>query len=248
MRLNALVVDDERLARSRLCALLAQCAEPPVAVVGEAANSVEALELAARLEVDVVLLDIHMPGLDGRALAAKLRALPRPPAVVFVTAHAQHALQAFELDALDYLTKPVRLARLVSAMQKVQRQMQPAVPDALLVEPEFLTIQDRGRTERIPLAEVVYLRAELKYVTVRTATRSLILDSALSELEERYGNQFLRVHRSILVTRRLIRALEKVFDDEDGDSWAVRLLGIDELLPVSRRQLPVVRDLLGGGA
>jgi two-component system response regulator AlgR len=109
---------------------------------------------------------------------------------------------------------------------------------------DFLTIQDRGRTERVPLLEVAYLKAELKYVTVRTAARSYILDASLSELEDRHGQHFLRIHRNALVARRLVRALEKHYDDEEGEGWAVRLQGVEEALLVSRRQLAAVRELL----
>ena len=241
MSLQVLVVDDETLARSRLRTLLGECDAPSATVGGEAANAVQAMDLLRRLQFDAVLLDIHMPGADGLALAQALRSLARPPAVVFVTAHTEHAVAAFELEAADYLTKPVRLERLQVALQKVERlvQAQGGVPDAA---PEVLLIQDRGRTERVPLAEVLYFKAELKYITVRTASRSYILDASLSELEERYAAQFLRVHRNALVARRAIRALEKHFDPEEGEGWAVRLNGIDEVLAVSRRQLSAVRE------
>jgi two-component system, LytTR family, response regulator AlgR len=241
MPLKALIVDDELLARSRMRALLGQCTDPQVVVVGEAATAAQALELVAQQSVDVALLDIHMPGTDGMALAMKLAALENAPAVVFVTAHAVHAVQAFELEAVDYVTKPVRLSRLMLALQKVERRRQAAHADSAA---GFLVIQDRGRTERVPLSEVVYLKAELKYITVRTAGRSLILDGSLSELEERLGQHFLRIHRNALVARRLVRALEKHFDEEEGEGWAVRMLGVDEPLAVSRRQLAAVRELL----
>jgi two-component system response regulator AlgR len=241
MSLQVLVVDDETLARSRLRTLLGDCAAPSATVGGEAANAVQAMDLLRRLQFDAVLLDIHMPGADGLALARALRSLARPPAVVFVTAHTEHAVAAFELEAADYLTKPVRLERLQVALQKVERLIQ-AQGGAQDAAPEVLLIQDRGRTERVPLAEVLFFKAELKYITVRTAARSYILDASLSELEERYAAQFLRVHRNALVARRAIRALEKHFDPEEGEGWAVRLNGLDELLAVSRRQLSAVRE------
>jgi two-component system, LytTR family, response regulator AlgR len=241
MSLQVLVVDDETLARSRLRTLLGECTAPAATVGGEAGNAVQAMDLLRRLQFDAVLLDIHMPGADGLALAQAMRSLARPPAVVFVTAHAEHAVAAFELEAADYLTKPVRLERLQVALQKVERLVQ-AQGGAQDAAPEVLLIQDRGRTERVPLAEVLFFKAELKYITVRTATRSHILDASLSELEERYATQFLRVHRNALVARRAIRALEKHFDPEEGEGWAVRLNGIDELLAVSRRQLSAVRE------
>jgi len=243
--LRALVVDDEALARARLRTLLGDCTAQAVQVVGDAANAVQAMECLARVPVDVALLDIHMPGVDGLALAATMRSLACPPAVVFITAHAEHAVQAFELEAVDYLTKPVRLERLQSAMEKVQRflaargtqQADDAGEDALL-------IQDRHRTERVPLRLVLYFKAELKYITVRTSTRSYILDGSLNDLEVRYAERFLRVHRNALVARRAMRAIEKHDDPQEGEGWAVRLDGIDEVVAVSRRQLPVVREII----
>jgi two-component system response regulator AlgR len=242
MSLQVLVVDDEALARSRLKTLLGDCASPAVTVAGEAGNAAQAMDLLRRLAFDAVLLDIHMPGADGLALAQALRALPQAPAIVFVTAHAEHAVAAFELEAVDYLTKPVRLERLQLALQKVERlgQSRGAAP----ASPEVLLIQDRGRTERVPLVEVLYFKAELKYITVRTTGRSYILDASLAELEERHRGQFLRVHRNALVARRAVRTLEKHFDPDEGEGWALRLNGIDELLAVSRRQLAAVREAL----
>jgi two-component system, LytTR family, response regulator AlgR len=243
MSLQVLIVDDEALARSRLRTLLGECTAPAAAVAGEAANSAQAMELLRRARFEVALLDIHMPGVDGLALARAIRSLPQPPAIVFVTAHAEHAVAAFDLEAVDYLTKPVRLDRLQVALQKVERLTQAAagVQQALA---ETLVIQDRGRTERVLLAEVLYFKAELKYITVRTASRSYILDASLSELEDRHAAQFMRVHRNALVARRAVRALERHEDAEEGEGWAVRLNGIDELLAVSRRQLSAVREAL----
>ncbi|MFC5521435.1 LytR/AlgR family response regulator transcription factor [Polaromonas jejuensis] len=246
MKLKVLVVDDEALARSRLRTLLGDCVAPAAEVLAEAADAVQAMSALRQLSFDAVLLDIRMPGADGMALARTMAALPHPPAVVFVTAHAEHAVQAFELEAVDYLTKPVRLQRLQQALQKVERLAQAArVPQAHMSQ-EMLIIQDRGRTERVPLAEVLYLKAELKYITVRTASRSYILDGSLSELEERHAAQFMRIHRNALIARHAVRALEKHFDPEEGEGWAVRLNGIDELLAVSRRQLGAVREAIAG--
>ena len=243
MSLQVLIVDDEALARSRLRKLLADCT-PGVVAAGEAANAAQAMELLLRQPFDLVLLDVHMPGADGLTLAQQLRSMAHPPAVVFVTAYAEHAVAAFEVEALDYLTKPVRLERLQAALQKAERAL-PADRPADDPVPESLVIHDRGRTERVPLAEVLYFKAELKYITVRTAARSYILDASLSELEERHNAQFLRVHRNALVARRALRALERHDDPEEGEGWAVRLNGIDDVLSVSRRQLGAVREALG---
>jgi two-component system response regulator AlgR len=246
MTLQVLVVDDEPLARARLRTLLGDCAGPAANVGGEAANATQAMELLRRQPFDAVLLDIRMPGADGLALAQAMKMLELPPAVIFVTAHAEHAVEAFELEAADYLTKPVRLERLQMALQKVERSAMAARGAQPELAPEVLVIQDRGRTERVPLPEVLYFKAELKYVTVRTAARSYILDASLSELEEKYATQFMRVHRNALVACHAVRALERHDDPEEGEVWAVRLNGIDELLAVSRRQLSAVREALAG--
>ena len=244
--LKILLVDDEALARSRLRTLLGDCREPAAMVAAEAADAVQAMAAMQHQAFDAVLLDIHMPGADGMALARLAASLPRPPAVVFVTAHASHAVQAFELDAVDYLTKPVRLERLQQALQKVERLVQSRQAQKPEKTEEVLLIQDRGRTERVPLSEVLYFKAELKYITVRTARRSYILDGSLSELEERYAGRFMRIHRNALIAARAVRSLEKHFDPEEGEGWAVRLNGLDELLTVSRRQLGAVREAIAG--
>ena len=247
MKLRVLLVDDESLARSRLTTLLGDCVAPAAVVSAEAADAKQAMSALKLGTFDVVLLDIRMPGIDGMTLAKTIAEMSQPPAVVFVTAHSEHAVQAFELEAIDYLTKPVRLERLQQTLQKVERHLQASRGlDAGLAE-EVLIIQDRGRTERIPLSEVLYLKAELKYITVRTALRSYILDGSLSELEERHAAWFMRIHRNALIARRAVRALERDFDVEEGEGWAVRLNGIDELLPVSRRQLVAVREALANG-
>jgi two-component system response regulator AlgR len=242
--LRVLIVDDETLARSRLRTLLGDCKAPAASVEGEAANATQAIELLRRQPYDLALLDIHMPGADGLTLAQTLHTLPHPPAVVFVTAHAEHAVRAFELEAVDYLTKPVRLERLQQALQKVERLLRNRPDTATAAPEEVLLIQERGRTERVPLAEVLYFKAELKYITVRTPAKTYILDGALSELEEKYAARFMRVHRNALVARRAVRALEKHYDPEEGEGWAVRLSGTDELLSVSRRQLAAVREAI----
>lgn len=244
MNLRILIVDDEALARARLKSLLADCNAPAATVVGEAANAVDAMRLVTHQAVDAVLADIHMPGADGLTLAQNLRALPHAPAVVFVTAYTEHAVQAFELEALDYLTKPVRLERLQAALQKIERAvyinkgLEPDLTD------EVLVIQERGRTERVPLSDVLYIKAELKYLTVRTASHSYVLEGALSDHETRHANRFIRIHRNALVARRAVRALQRHHDAQEGEGWAVRLDGVPEVLFVSRRQLAAVRALL----
>ena len=135
-------------------------------------------------------------------------------------------------------------------MQRTQRPALVAAPQPALSEDasgEVLLIQDRGRTERVPLTEVMYFKAEQKYVTVRTTARSYVLDGSLSELEARFPGRFLRIHRNALVARRALRALERHHDPEEGEGWAVRLHGLTEPLPVSRRQVAGVREALATG-
>ena len=242
--LKTLIVDDEALARSRLRTLLAECRSPGAEVVAEADHGEGALRALAGTHFDVVLLDIHMPGIDGIDLARSLGRRADAPAVVFVTAHTAHAVTAFELEAVDYLTKPVRVERLQQALQKAERYLKDRRAAAADLPPEALLIQDRGCTERVPVSEVLYLKSEFKYLTVRTATRSHIHDGSLAEFEERYPTRFVRVHRNALVARAAIRALEKYDDGEDAEGWALRLEGIAEPVVVSRRQLSAVKDVL----
>jgi two-component system response regulator AlgR len=242
--LHVLVVDDELLARSRLRTLLAQGDGPKAMVSGEAADAVSAHQLLAEQRFDVVLLDIHMPGEDGLDIARALQHLPQAPAVVFVTAHESYAVVAFDLEAVDYLTKPVRLERLQQALQKAERWLRERRAPSPHAPLETLLIQDRAKSERVPLSEVLYLKSELKYLTVRTATRSYIFDGVLNELEERYATTFVRVHRNALVARVAIRTLEKYDDGEDTEGWQLQLAGIPEPIAVSRRQLGAVREAL----
>ncbi|MEP7100316.1 MAG: LytTR family DNA-binding domain-containing protein, partial [Burkholderiales bacterium] len=205
--LRVLVVDDEELARLRLRGLVHDSVEPKASVVGEAANAAQALAWLAGNICDLILLDVQMPGRDGMQLAAELKRQPAPPAVVFVTAHAQHALHAFDLDAVDYLTKPVRRERLHAALRRVaqrlalQRGAAPVPAPTEADDAPAIVVTDRGRVLRVPLAEVLYFKAELKYVTLRTAEHTYVLDEALSDLEQRLGERFLRVHRNALVAR-----------------------------------------------
>lgn len=262
--LKVMVVDDEPLARQRLRTLLGDCQNPGALVVAEAGDAVaamSALTVGAAKGCDLILLDIQLPGASGLKLADSLREGVNPPAVVFVTAHAEHALEAFELEAVDYLTKPVRLDRLQTALQKAKRYIHsnqasdsqnvttPGAQGKTVATDDAILIHDRGRTERVPLADVLYLKAELKYVTVRTATRTLIYDGSLAEFEERHGSHWLRIHRNALVARHAIRSLEKYHDPADGvDGWALRLRGVAEPLAVSRRQLAAVREGMGKSA
>lgn len=235
------IVDDEPLARLRLHHLLD--GDAGVAVVGEAGDASAALAWLQAHDCDVVLLDIALPGKSGLKLAEELRRREHAPQVVFVTAHPEHALHAFDVEALDYLTKPVRRERLQAALLRVRRLRGERTAAA---EGPMLVVSDRGRVLRLPVADLICLRAEQKYVQIVTRAGQWLVDDALTDLEQRLGDAVVRVHRSALAAVAAVRALERAseFDDaEGGEGWTVRLSG-GERLPVSRRQLASVRAVL----
>jgi len=230
--LRVLVVDDEPLARERMVGLVAQCGATTVATLGDAAAASHWLE---RQTVDVLLLDISMPGISGVELARRLRQLPLAPQLVFTTAHEQYAVDAFELDAADYLLKPVRLERLRQALEKaaIRCGKRPAI------EAHF-TVRHRDRLLNIPFSDVRYLKAEQKYISLVTADGEYLLDDSLVALEQRLGDSVLRIHRNCLVMRHALQALLRLGDAVD-EQWGVRLRDIAQPLAVSRRQLPAIR-------
>ena len=245
--LSIFIVDDEPHARNRIKELLADCAEQlPLEVVGEAGNGREALDKLAEVHADVVLLDIRMPQMDGLELAMHLNKLDMPPVIIFTTAYDTHALKAFELHAIDYLLKPIRLGRLFDALTHARS----AVPvrteelQELLPEPrKNLSIHERGKIMLIPIEDVLYLRAELKYITVRTADNEYLIEESLTALEKEFATRFVRIHRNCLVAKDEIEGFEKVADDETGEShWTVKLKGVDEKLAISRRQQYIVKE------
>jgi len=246
--LRVVIVDDEAPARSRIRDLLGECSgEIALVVAGEAASGREALDLIAAEPADIVLLDIRMPEMDGIEAARHLQGLEHPPAIVFATAYDAYAIQAFELHAVDYLLKPIRLPRLKEALLRARHS--PRRADALREIAEapraHLSAQERGRIHLIPVGEVIYLKADLKYVTVRTATREFLIEESLTRLEEEFGPRFLRVHRNCLVARAAIRGINRA--EVEGESrWEIVLDGAEERIAVSRRQQHVVREFLRG--
>ena len=242
--MKCLVVDDESLARERLTRLLGQL--EGCEVCGEAADGPQALDRAQALVPELVLMDIRMPGMDGLEAARHLQKLDNPPAVVFTTAYGDHALEAFEAQAIDYLLKPIHHERLQQALDKARRlslaQLENIRGDSDVRT--HLCARNRGNLELVPVDEVVYLQADQKYVTVRSATRKILVEDALKALELEFGDRFIRIHRNALVAVRCIRALEK---DGQGHGRVV-LEGVDERLEVSRRLLPEVRRHIRNGA
>lgn len=252
--LKILLVDDEPPARARMRQLLEDCAaQIPLQIVGEAAGGAAAIELLDRAQPDVVLLDIHMPGMNGLEVARHIATRAAPPAVIFVTAFDAHALQAFEVQALDYLMKPVQAERLVAALARAQR-LTPNEPRlqqvarSLNSQRTHLTVSERGRMILVPVDDIVYLRAEMKYVTIRTPTREHLTEESLTSLEQEFGDRFVRIHRNALVARRAILGFQRVRGSAEGDGdvgeghWEVLLKDLSEKLPISRRQWPLVKS------
>ena len=245
-RLRILIADDEGPARRRLRDLLTDCAEKlPIDVVGEAVNGREALELSIQARPSIVLLDVRMPEIDGIEVARHLQKLDEPPAIVFTTAFDAYAIKAFEVHAIDYLLKPIRAARLEEALGRARNASAPRDGALASLQREARTnlcAQERGRIHLIPVADIVYLKAELKYVTARTPEREFLLEESLTKLEQEFAERYVRIHRNCLVARAAIRCFERVHDEGEGH-WVVMLNGIDEKLAVSRRQQHVVREI-----
>lgn len=243
--LRVMITDDEAPARHRLRELLSDCArEMPLTVVAETASGAALLEALQDIPADVVLLDIRMPGMDGIETARHLQKLPAPPRVVFTTAYERHALEAFEVHAVDYLLKPVRARRLQEALARARSLAAPAgLPDALPAPARtHFSVTERGRIVLVPVREVRFLRAELKYVTLRTATQEHVIEESLTRLEEEFGRAFVRIHRGCLVAVEHLLGFERQ-DAGSGDAqWAAVLADVAERLPVSRRQAHVVRE------
>jgi two-component system response regulator AlgR len=244
--IRVFIADDEAPARERLKELLGDVAAQgvPTTVVGEARHGLEALEQLPASGAQVLLLDIQMPGMAGLEVARHLAALEQAPGVIFVTAHERHAVDAFELNALDYLLKPVRSERLAAALKKAagaapaREQLARAAERAR----EYLSIVERNRIALVPVREIVFLRAEQKYVTLRTREREYLIEEALVSLEREFAERFVRIHRNCLVARAAIRGFERAGDGEEP-TWLVLLEGVAERLPVSRRQWPALRGL-----
>ncbi|MBI4985133.1 MAG: response regulator transcription factor [Rhodocyclales bacterium] len=249
--LRILVVDDEAPARTRLTNLLADLARDlPNQVVASAGDGVEALERLADVDVDVALVDIRMPRMDGIELARHLAALPQPPAVVFVTAYDQYAVQAFELSAIDYLLKPVKAARLAAALRKARRipAGAPALRELAPAGRRHLRCLERGKVLLVPVADILYFKAELKYVTARSREREYLIEESLAQLEEEFAARFVRIHRNCIVARDAVAGVAREKDVAEGESevrWTLLLHGVPEHLAVSRRQWAHVKEVIG---
>jgi two-component system, LytTR family, response regulator AlgR len=244
--MKVLIVDDEAPARERLRRLLE--AMPGCSVAGEAATGHEAIAQYNALHPEIVLLDIRMPVMDGLETARHLMADETPPAIIFTTAYSDHALEAFDAHAVDYLLKPVRAERLAEALQSAQRNTRLHSSNLLSAldkdkTPEARThicVRIRGSLQLIPVEDIFYFRAEDKYVVLQHRNGNALIEDSLIKLEEEFAGRFLRIHRNALVSVTRINGLKKLSDN----SFAVLLKDSDEMLDISRRHLASIRHLL----
>lgn len=238
--MKILVVDDEKLARARMRELIEK--EGEHLIVGEAMNGNEAIEKTMDLKPECLLMDIRMPVMDGLEAAMHLQSMDLPPAVIFTTAYDQHALEAFEVNAIDYLLKPIRKDRLSAALQKAKQVSMKQLREVskAQTEPSFrshISVHMRGQITLIPVQDIVYFMADNKYVTVRTTTEQHLIEDSLVSLEDEFSERFLRIHRNALVAVDYIRGIEK----QPSGRWRVLLREIEDKLDVSRRHTPEVR-------
>jgi two-component system response regulator AlgR len=214
-----------------------------VALVAEAKNGKEAIDLALQTKPDLLLLDIRMPLMDGIETAQHAQKLEHKPHIIFTTAFDAYAIKAFDLNAIDYLLKPIRLERLQAAINKAHalQPKQIAALKPLQKTRSHLSIHERGRVLLVPIETIIYLRAELKYITVRTAEREYLLEESLTNLETEFAERFIRLHRNCLVAPSFIAGYEKRKNEDNEQQWVAILKNIPETVAISRRQQHLVR-------
>jgi two-component system, LytTR family, response regulator AlgR len=260
-----LIIDDEAPARKRLSNLLDDCREQfPLVIADEAANGLDAIAIVNQGNIDIVLCDIRMPIMDGIEFARHLATLASPPKLIFTTAFDQYAVQAFELNAVDYLLKPIKQERLLAALQKARAVMLAAanaIAEATQNRRKHLAIHERGKVVLVPIDDILYLKAELKYVTVRTLQKEYLLEESLTKLEDELAGLFTRIHRNAIVATKAITGFERASasanataQDDDaeasdstdatngGGHWVCLIKGVPEKLMVSRRQQHIIRS------
>ena len=241
--MKVLIADDEDLARARLRALLDNL--DGIQVAGEANNGKEALTQCHKLNPDIILLDIRMPGMDGLEAAFHLAKLEKPPAVIFTTAYGDHALEAFEANAVDYLLKPIRKERLQLALDKAHH-----LNRAQILALKHNTHETHARThicvqtydtiQLIAIPEILYFLADQKYVTVHHAAGEVLIEESLIALEQEFAGKFTRIHRNALISKAFLKGIEK---NPDG-THSVILRDCNTRLTISRRHLPEIRNMI----
>lgn len=241
-QLKVVLADDEAPARNRLKDLLSDIAQ--VQLMAEAKNGKESIEAAIAHQPDIMLLDIRMPLMDGLEAAEHAQKLEPKPYIIFTTAYDAYAIRAFDVNAIDYLLKPIRLERLQQAIEKVKALKPQLSIDAikpLSNRRGHLSIHERGKVVLVPLEEIIYLRAELKYITVRTRQQEYILEESLTHLEKEFEDVFVRLHRNCLAAKSHISGYEKRPDEKGDLHWHALLKDVPDTLIVSRRQQHLVR-------
>ena len=240
--MNVLIVDDEQLARQRLRKMLS--ANNGYQIIGEAETGEDALRKTQATQPDVVLMDIRMPGMDGIEAARYINRLDKPPAIIFTTAYSDHALHAFETHAIDYLLKPIKQSRLEAALDAAKRmnkaQLSQLRDDETGNCRQKICVKIRGALELIPIEEIIYFKADQKYVTLRTAEQEFLIEESLKMLEQEFTNKFIRIHRNALVAQHMLQGLTKNLDSHACISFK----DVDDLLEISRRHLPAIRKKL----
>ncbi|MBE9564502.1 MAG: response regulator transcription factor [Proteobacteria bacterium] len=240
--MNVLIVDDEQLARQRLRKLITE--SDGYQIVGEAESGEDALRKTQSGNPDVVLMDIRMPGMDGIEAASYINRMDKPPAIIFTTAYSEHALKAFETHAIDYLLKPIKQSRLEAALDAAKRmnkaQLSKLREDETVGARKKICVKSRGSLELIPVEDILYFKADQKYVTLRTADQEYLIEESLKLLEQEFSFQFIRIHRNALIAQNMLNGLIK---NNDGHT-CVSFNDIDDLLEISRRHLPEIRKKL----
>lgn len=246
MKPRVIICDDERIARERLVRLLEDIGG--YELVGLAEHGEQALSLVRECSPDIILMDMRMPVMDGLTCARQLAELDAPPAIIFCTAFDEHALEAFSVQAAGYVLKPVSREGLREALARACRVNQLQL-ETLRQQPlqqerpncrSHITARTHRGIELIPLDEIRYFLADHKYVTVRHEQGEVLIDETLKELEEEFGDRFIRIHRNALLSLNYLEGLEVVATGQ----YRVRIRGLDERLTVSRRHLPELRETL----
>ena len=235
--LKAIIVDDEAPARSELRYLLDELGQTEV--VAEAANVREAIEKLKEYPCDVIFLDVNMPEATGLKLAEALQRLKFPPVVVFVTAYSEFALDAFKVNAVDYLVKPVETERLAQAIARVRENV------ALHMQAqksERISVEKGGKKILIAIDKIRFVMARDDYAYLQTDTDRYFRTVSLAQLEKRLdGHGFFRVHRGYLVNLSLVEEVESV----SGGTLLLTLNGVEDKIPVSRRRVSLLKKALG---
>jgi len=236
--MKILVVDDEPLAQQRLQQLVNEFASE----VYLANNGLQAIESCQQNEPDVVLLDIRMPGMDGLESAQHISAMEKAPAIIFITAYDEYALDAFKVHAVDYLLKPVRAEKLKDSLDRAcqlnRAQLQAINPESKARK--NIAAKISGNIKLIPLQDILYFQAEQKYVTVKHLNGETIIEDTLKELQVEFEQDFMRIHRNALIAKKFITGVKK---KSDGHTF-VTIHGDEKLLEISRRHLSAVKKLI----